>query len=396
MASPDFVQKSSIEISSGAVASATLTGVTTGNTLVALIVQTGAAFRTYSVADDNSDSWSTPQSSDPAQARQCLLAYVVSATGGTTTITATASGDASFYLQVVEIESSTFGAISSFSLASNTTSHYAAAVGEIDAASNAIIIAVGSHNSTAGTLTESNTLIDVIASGWGLTQYVRSDAGFVDERSSWTTTTARQNYGVSASFIAAGGGQTVNLGVASEVATAVGLAVVNPRTYELGIASEVDLGLGLTAGVDQTISLGVTYEVDAALSISVGSDQTITLGLVAESNSVPSLVVSNPRTYSLDVATEVDTAVGLSVGVGQSVSLGIARESNSTIGLAVINPRTYHFGVASEVSTSLPLSIVNPRTYMLGLAEETDIALGVSVSNGDQQSKAFLYYYLQV
>ncbi len=354
MGAPAFVQQSSVATGNGT-ATVTLNGVTAGNTIIVLVTQASSATRTYSATNYTSAVANNP-------ARAAAILYRENCPSGTNSITVNANtGTVAISVIAIEIGASTFENASSFTDGTNVTSHDCAAANALDSASNSFIVSGGVLNASGTVLTKNAGAVLITSDTLLLWQYQTSDSGFVDEKSTWTSSTARTGTCVSASFVGSGGGpQTITLGRATEVDQARGVTVVNPRSYTLGRATETNTPRGVT----------------------VVNPRSYALGRRTETDQVRGLTILNPRSYALGRRTETDVARGVTILQGRTVALGRAAEVDTPRGLVVVNPRSYALGRATEADQVRGITTLNPRRYTIGRVTEADTARGVTVVSG--------------
>lgn len=185
-----------------------LTGVTSGNTLALIMFQTLAATRTYTVSDSVDGAWTAGPLAN-ISSRYAQIFYKIASSSGSKTVTVSPNGGSTeIHVSVVEIGAST-ASVSSTITASGVTSHPCAAVGEIDTLANSYILSGSVLNASGSTYTPnaSCTLIREgdLTNGF-LAQYRRSSGALTDERSIWTSGTARDSGGVSMAFVDSSGG----------------------------------------------------------------------------------------------------------------------------------------------------------------------------------------------
>jgi hypothetical protein len=204
---PVVIQNSPLTVATGSVTTITLTDVTAGSNLVLLLAFGTAATRTFTVADNRGNTW-TEIGSVVGVAVQTSRAMNVA--GGTTQLTITQSGTfVAYSVAAVEVSTSTFVDDSAYIDTNNSTTHWMASADELDVPSDGLIIGIGLHNSSGGTLTKSASHTNLFTpTTTVLAQYIAADAGFVNERSSWTSTIARRTFGASIAFQSVGGGSS--------------------------------------------------------------------------------------------------------------------------------------------------------------------------------------------
>ena len=189
-----------------------LTGVTAGSTLAAIVYQyNNANDRTYSVSDDINGAWTQAAAAySAADVCASVLSYFVGSASGTVTITISSNVNvADVYAVVVELTECEFVDSSSVLSASASTTHYCAASGKLDSAGDALIFSGGILHASGGTITPTTGFTTLFVELEGLAQYKSSDAGFTDERSEYSSSTARREFTVSALFETTGGGSAL-------------------------------------------------------------------------------------------------------------------------------------------------------------------------------------------
>lgn len=183
-----------------------LTGVTDGSTLVLMFSQATAAARTYTCSDNVNGAWTAGPyifdgSFSSRHAGMFYLENVVTASGSLTVTLSSGASIGSVYAVVVELsECTVLDSSSNHNTAGSTTTHYCAASGALDAPADAIILSGATLHAAGGTLTPTTGFTALINAADCLWQYKASDAGFTDERSQFSSSTARQELGVSMVF----------------------------------------------------------------------------------------------------------------------------------------------------------------------------------------------------
>lgn len=213
MTTPSRVQGATSTGSAVTSLQVTLTAVAAGNLLVLLIDCNNTADRTFTVADDQGNTWSRAvRIRGATNTRICEIWLANNVAAGTTIITVTPSASATlriFAEEVADIDDTVpLDQTGTNEEAAGVTAHYSAASGSIDTAADVICYSVGIHNASAGTLTQGTGWTQLYGTTPYHAQYRVSAGALTDERGAWTSGTARQSVGAIASFkgAAAGGG----------------------------------------------------------------------------------------------------------------------------------------------------------------------------------------------
>jgi hypothetical protein len=198
--------------------------------------------------------------------------------------------------------------------------------------------------------------------------------------------TPLNTYTVTPEWTIGTGGQTVNLGIATETDTA--LAITHPKSKAIGIAGETDTALAIAkakrkaigvAGETDTAmpiaptsiyAVGIAGETDSALAIAHRKLRTLGIALETESAGA----IARTKTKTIGIATETDTAIAITHTKRKAI--GIASETDTAFALA--RSKRKAIGIAGETDTALALTRSHLRT--LGIAGETDTALAVARS----------------
>ena len=142
------------------------------------------------------------------------------------------------------------------------------------------------------------------------------------------------------SFVPSAGGQTVNVGLASETDTAFS---VNPDPQKVnvavGLATETDTAFSVTPSTGlQTVAVGLATETDTAFAVTASpGTATVAVGLASETDTAFDVSVVATATIAVGLASETDTAFSITVAPGTAtVALGLATETDTA--LSVTNP----------------------------------------------------------
>lgn len=210
-----FVQ-SVREISASDVSTPTITGVTGGNALIVVVIQTTAvSTRTYTVASDVDGSFGSPvKRFNPNRIVEQYIKFGV--TAGTHTVTVTASGATNFDVRLIEVSGLDSGgtAVSGdFNDGGvDVNDHFCAASGSIDTTTGTFIVCASAISSSTG--------ISSITEGAGYTpltsssnlyfvQYGEFASPVTDERGAWSHAgTARRADNIMVAYPLAEGGAT--------------------------------------------------------------------------------------------------------------------------------------------------------------------------------------------
>lgn len=204
-------------------------------------------------------------------------------------------------------------------------------------------------------------------------------------------------------FIAAGGGATVTVGLASE--TDVAQAISRAKRKAVGLASETDaaqaigrvkrlaIGLAIESDVAQAVTarkaktIGLASETDAAQAVArkkakavglaaetdaaqaIAAKKAKAIGLAAETDAAQA--ITGVAGHAVSLATESDTAQA--IGHAKRKAVGLAAETDAAQVIAAAKGRT--LSPAAETDTAIALGHVKRRS--LGLAIESDIALDI-------------------
>ena len=194
-------------------------------------------------------------------------------------------------------------------------------------------------------------------------------------------------------------GQTVVVGVASEIDTAqtvhkvkgVGAAsetdtaqaVTRVKRLAVGIAAEADVALGVAKrkgvgaasevdtaqAVHKRKGVGVAVETDAALAVARAKKAAV--GPAAETDAAQLV----HKRKGVGVASEVDSALLVRVA-GKVVAVGIAAETDTAL------PIHKRKGLGIAVETDVPQAVGRVKVRTVGLASEADVALGIHKRKG--------------
>lgn len=176
-------------------AAVSLTGVTAGNTLIVLVHQTAAATRSYTAVSDIDGALTSRVAYNPGLAIAILELRVASAGNHTVTVTAN-TGSTNFEAKLIEVSALDITATpttGTFADGADTTTHYSAAVGDIDTTGAGFLVSAGTLGSASGV---SSTTADT-GNGWAkfgtmssdirvFSQYLVAGAARADERGAWT------------------------------------------------------------------------------------------------------------------------------------------------------------------------------------------------------------------
>lgn len=202
MGAPILLQTSS-EVSGAGSATVSLTGVAAKSTLVLLAWQESTGARTYSATSFLVGAQSS------ATGRQVAILYRTNVSAGSHSITVNAN-TGTLVVKVLALEFSECAFVSGDAVleSTNNTSHDCANAGNLDVPLNGVIVSGGVLNASGTVLTTASgaTRLNGAANLQALWQYRRSDAGFVDERSTWLSSTARTGVQVSIGLQAPSGG----------------------------------------------------------------------------------------------------------------------------------------------------------------------------------------------
>jgi hypothetical protein len=200
---------------------------------------------------------------------------------------------------------------------------------------------------------------------------------------------------------ASGGGQSIDVNLASETDTAFAIGKIKYKA--LGLTSETSSAfsigvrksraLGLTTETDSAFAaahskqkaLGLAAETDSALPFTAG--QYIALGLVSETDSAFSFTPRKAK--GLGLVTETDSALAMTWRKAKAI--GLAATTDTALALRAV--RSYAVGLVSETSSAF--SFIWRKAKALGLALESDIAFalegaGGGVEPGDPIPRAFI------
>lgn len=204
MAAPTLIQSSS-ESSGAGSATVSLTGVTAGSTIVVRVWQLTNGARSYSATSYTVAAQTT------GSLNQTEILYRENVASGTHNITVVANtGTITVNVQAEEYSACTFVEGDFVVEAGSNSSHDCSSTG-LDVAADGLIVSGGvlASSGTALTATSGATRLGT-ATARTLWQYETANAGFVAEKSTWTSANSRQGFNVSAAFqTTASGGYTL-------------------------------------------------------------------------------------------------------------------------------------------------------------------------------------------
>jgi len=186
-----------------------LLSVTAGSSLVVYAQCQSAAIRSFTVEDDQGNTYTEVGSYAGGRSQGCFLA--TGAAAGTTTITVTLSTSAvAFQIQAYEvlneIATDTFSTYIAL-VASNQ--HYAADETGADIATNALVFVWSRNNSTCTDMVVGADYTEIIGDTRNYIAYRTTAAPLSAHRGTWTSTgTARTEQAMMASFITLGASET--------------------------------------------------------------------------------------------------------------------------------------------------------------------------------------------
>lgn len=288
--SVSLVQESTQGTGSGS-ASASLTGVTSGNLLVLYVLQEGAsATKTYTISDNVSGSWTQAAYEDPGSNQKAGLWYSITP-GGNVTVTATVSAG-TFTVDAVLNEFSVGGATVSLAAhdglvdSAAATTHTASSAG-VSATGLVLALVAGVLNSGGGECTAGTGYTETPAAFSGarmLCQWQAFASGCTNEVGTWTNTTTART-GTSAIAL---------LSLTSSGSTALS-GTVPSATWS-------------TAG---TFSVGAVALSGTVPSVAWTTAGTFSLASLILSGAIPSAVWSPAGTFSVGAVALTGTAPGL-------------------------------------------------------------------------------------
>lgn len=168
--------------------------------------------------------------------------------------------------------------------------------------------------------------------------------------------------------VAAGGPQTVFLGIATE--TDAPIAIGSAKSQAIGITAETDSALAITA--NKSVTLNIATETDTVPG-ALGKLKTQAIGIASETDTA--LTIRPTRLVPINIASETDVVPG-ALGRLKAQSLGIAVETDAA--LAIIAAKAKAIGIASETNTALLMEVVQGKEITIGIASETDAPLGIT------------------
>jgi hypothetical protein len=181
-----------------------LTAVTAGNLLVLQYLSDHTTNRTITEITDSQENTWTIHEQTVQDNRRVAVASAVAASTGNVTVTISLSGVARFSLVASEVSGQAethYDDSSYYNDPSTSTTHYCAAVGEIDTSANVIIFAAATDYKlgTVTLPTDYTSLYVYNDQMWA--GYLRSESALTDHRGEWSSSIARQAGAVIVSFV---------------------------------------------------------------------------------------------------------------------------------------------------------------------------------------------------